>query len=197
MNSESLTHTSLLDALCDRGNDQAWKRFLRRYQEMLLRFAKRVGASDAEALELVADTIATCVERYPDGAFDRDKGRLRDWLRGVLMNLVRRQRQRRATASKHAEALGRAAAEAESRQLDEAYDMEWRLENLNQALERLRREADVDTFQAFDLYARRGWTVRDVSEMLGITANAIYVAKYRMLNRLREIMGESAAGEMP
>lgn len=198
MINESFTHTSLLDALHDRGDNRAWTRFVRRYEPMLLAFALRIGHSDHEAHELVADTVATCVERYPQGAFDREKGRLRDWLRGVLMNLVRRRRQRRATDAAHAEPLGRAAAaEQEMRRLDEAFDLEWRLEQLNQALERLRREADVDTYQAFELVQRRGWSVREVGSMLGMTANCIYVAKHRMINRLRELMQEQSGGDAP
>lgn len=189
MTPDSQTHTSLLDGLHDRNNQNAWRRMVQRYQPMLYGFARRVGLSDDDAHELVAETLAVAVKGVPEGAYDRSKGRLRDWLRGILRNQYRRLLQRRGVEAAHSEpaALATAGAATEN-SVDTAYDREWRLELLDQALELLRRESDIEQFQAFDLLARRDWKASEVAKLLGATRGAVYVAKHRMLKRLREIM---------
>lgn len=191
MAGDSHTHTSLLDGLRDRANRPDWQRFHQQFQPFLLSFAKRIGLSDDDARELVAETLACFVSDYPRGVFDRSKGRLRDWLRGVLRNRSLRLWQRRRREAQHAEGVARAAQTARRDcDPDAAYEREWRLELLERSLEVLRRESGVDTFQAFDLLARRGWPAAEVAEMLGISVNAVYVAKHRMLKRLGEIVRE-------
>ncbi|MFH0980705.1 MAG: protein kinase [Planctomycetota bacterium] len=42
------------------------------------------------------------------------------------------------------------------------------------------------TYQAFDLYARKDRPAREVAKLLGLSRNAVYIAKTRILARLRE-----------
>lgn len=56
------------------------------------------------------------------------------------------------------------------------------------ALDDIRREFDPATFQAFDLYARKDMPAREVARLLGLSRNAVYIAKTRVLARLREIL---------
>lgn len=196
MAGDSQTHSSLLNGLHDRGNRPVWQRFHQQYQPLLLSFAKRIGLNDADARELVADTLACFVEEYPHGVFDRSKGRLRDWLKGVLRKRSQRLWQRRRREAQHAGNIARTAQAAlKDCDPDAAYEREWRLEMLDRSLDVLRRESNVDSFQAFDLLARRGWSAREVAELIGISVNAAYVAKHRMLKRLGEIVRDLEASE--
>ncbi len=149
---------------------------------MLLSYAKRVGLSDADAQDAVAETISTFVQKYHAGQYDRDKARLKSWLGGIMQNKVRKMWARRGTVSFEEHGVEPQAAD----ELNQHFDREWQLERMNQALEILRRETDPNTYQAFDLYALKGWPVAKVASFLNITRNAVYISKTRMIQRLRQ-----------
>lgn len=149
---------------------------------MLLSYAKRVGLSDADAQDAAAETIATFVQKYHAGQYDRDKARLKSWLGGIMQNKVRKTWARRGTVSLEEQGPEPQAAD----ELAQHFDREWQLERMNQALEILRQETDPSTYQAFDLYALKQWPVAKVASFLGISRNAVYISKTRMIQRLRQ-----------
>ena len=187
------TSTTLLDGLNDPRNDRAWRRFYTRYTPMLLSYAKRVGLSDADAQDAVAETLTTFLQKYAAGEYDRDRGRLKSWLGGIAFNKIRKVRERRSHLSLDASASndGGGPVECSTRDdLDAVFEHEWRLERLSQALEILRGESDPTTYQAFDLYAIKNWPAGKVASFLDLSKNAVYIAKTRTIRRLRQVVTE-------
>lgn len=187
----SRTSTTLLAGLKDPRNEAAWRRFYDRYTPMLLSYAKRVGLSDADAQDVVAESLVTFVQAYREGRYDRQRARLKSWLGGIVHNKVRKLHARRRPVSLDAAssvAEGRSPELAASDMHGEAFEREWRLDMLNTALEAIRHEADPDTYQAFDLYALKNWPVGKVAGLLNMSSNAVYICKTRMLQRLRQII---------
>lgn len=66
------------------------------------------------------------------------------------------------------------------------FETQWQTAALDDALDEIRREVDPGTFQAFDLYVRKNVPPRRVAKMLSMTRNAVYLAKNRVMARLRE-----------
>lgn len=186
----SRTSTTLLDGLHDPENQQAWRRFYGRYVPMLLSYAKRVGLSDADSQDAVAATLTTFVEAYRDGRYDRSQGRLKSWLGGIIQNKIRKIRERRPPASIENHSEPAAAFEP-----DDAFEREWQLQRLADAMELLRQEIDPNTFQAFDLYTLKGWPAGQVADFLGMSINAVYISKSRTVERLRQIAQRLTAEE--
>lgn len=185
------TTTSFLMDLHNPQNEAAWRRFYARYTPMLLSYARRVGLSDADAQDVVADTLATFIQAYWAGRYRRDKGRLKSWLGGIARNKALKRLTRRTHASLSAGDPGddsRPLEPAAPDDRDEAFEREWQLERLNQALEILRLESDPNTYQAFDLYALKDWPVAKVASFLDMTTNAVFICKHRCLKRLRRIV---------
>lgn len=85
-----------------------------------------------------------------------------------------------------------------SEAFEAAFDAEWRKAAMEEAMDAVRREFEPSTFQAFDLCARKDMPPREVASLLGISRNAVYLAKRRVLARLQEIVdaSESDAGEV-
>jgi RNA polymerase sigma-70 factor (ECF subfamily) len=194
----SQTSTTLLAGLEDPRNETAWRRFYARYAPMLLSYAKRVGLADPDAQDVVAETLATFVQAYRQGRYDRQRARLKSWLGGIAHNKVRKLWARRRTASLDAPSAGAEGGlldPAGDDRPDDAFEREWQLEMLSTALEMLRKEADPDAYQAFDLYAMKNWPVGKVAALLNMSANAVYICKSRTLGRLREIVKLIAAEE--
>lgn len=198
MATQTRTSTTLLNALVDPRDEIAWRRFYARYMPMLLSCAKRAGLSDADAQDAVAETLTTFVQAYRAGRYDRGQGRLKSWLGGIAQNKIRKRLSRRIRVSVDAvgpDGRGRSIEPAAPDEMEAVFEREWRLDRLHAALEIIRREADPDMYQAFDLYAIKEWPVTKVAAFLNTTPNAVYINKTRTLKRLRQVVDQLVAEE--
>lgn len=182
------TSTTLLAGLAEPDNQTAWRRFYVGYTPMLLSYAKRVGLSDADAQDAVGETLTTFIQKYRAGEYDRARARLKSWLGGIMANKVRKIIERRPSPSLDRE-LG-PFEPAAANETDGAFEREWQLERLSQAMALLRNEIDPTTFQAFDLYALKDWPVAKVASFLGVSPNVVYISKTRTIQRLRGLVDE-------
>lgn len=188
----------MLEGLADARDERAWRRFYDRFTPMLLSYAKRVGLSDADAQDVVAETLTTFLQAYRAGRYERERARLKSWLGGIIHNKILKLHARRTTASLDVvqpEDRGQPMEPAATEDQDEAFEREWQLDRLNAALNILRRESDPNTYQAFDLYALKDWPVAKVASFLNMTPNAVYISKTRTLKRLRQIVQQLVAEE--
>lgn len=183
------TSTALLAGLRDASNTAAWGAWVERYRPLLVRYARRVGLSEADAEDVAQGALLAFSVAYREGRYDRERGRLRSWLYGIAVNKVREaQRQRREqqaadTAVAKALFVDLEAPDA----LAESWEEEWRDAVLRQCLDEVRREVESRTFQAFVEVAREGRTPEEVAVELGMTRDAVYAAKRRVLRRIREL----------
>ena len=81
--------------------------------------ARRIGLLPADAEDCVQETIGVFLSQYSKGQYDRQKGRLRDWLCGILSHKARDAQRRHARE--------RAAAHEAAGQIDDSsVQMRWR-----------------------------------------------------------------------
>lgn len=76
-----------------------------------------------------------------------------------------------------------------------AFDAEWQKVAMEEAMDVVRREFEPSTFQAFDLCWHKNMPPREVAKLLGISRNAVYLAKGHVLARLKELLDEGEAVE--
>lgn len=199
---ETKTSTLFLEGLRQPGNEDAWRCFNQRYQPMLLNFARRCGISEADAPDVVQDCLASFVQAFREGRYDRDKGRLRSWLQGIAFNKIREARRRFAHREKQApdrhppdggsDATAFLDRVPDERQLSDVFEQEWERGVLAECLQQARRSVDPQTFEAFELVALKGCSPERAAEQLGISRNAVYLCKSRVLSRLRQLQQEIA-----
>jgi len=182
------TSTALLEGLRDPDNAQAWVAWVERYRPLVVRSARRAGLGAEEAEDVAQSTLLAFSEAYRQGRYDRERGRLRTWLYGIAVNKVREARRRRRELTP-----GDTAAEAlfgdlrAPDELEAIWEAEWRDAVLLQCLEEVRREVEARTFRAFELVAREGRDPAEVGAELGLSRDAVYAAKRRVLRRVREL----------
>lgn len=83
------TSTTLLHALKAQPNDErAWRRFAATYGPAVLRLATRNGLTEAEADDVLSDTLLAFLSAYREGAYERERGRLRAWVCGIAMKKI-------------------------------------------------------------------------------------------------------------
>lgn len=184
----TVTSTHLLEGLRRPGDETAWREYVDRYRDPVVRYAMRFGARRDDAEDIAQQTLIAFSTSFREGKYDREKGRLRDWLFGIariqMLSWFRRQeRQPVSAAGGDADAL----ASTDDDGLRTLWEQEWRSAVLRACLARIRTEMQPSTYQAFELFTGRGWSAEQVAEHLGITPNAVFGAKRRILERLRAL----------
>lgn len=185
MSVTTATSTELLNALFD-PEAGAWGAFVGRYRPLIESFALRSGLGSDEARDVAQSVLLEFFRSYREGKYQRDRGRLRDWLFGIArhrLGRVRRDRHRKTVA------LAEDADETLPHDVD-CWNAAWERELLLAALARVKADVEPATFEAFELFAIAGVPSQAVAESLGITENAVYGAKRRVMSRLRAIRDE-------
>lgn len=190
------TGTALLDGLHDRANTRAWGALVERYRPLLEGFAGRAGLSPTDAEDVVQTVLMEFARSY--GAYDRSKGRLRQWLFGIAKRQIANCKRRRAPEhTPHQDTrttafFDRLPGDAE---LEAAWQSQWDNYVMERCLEQVREEVTPQTMEAFHLFAVLGQPTGEVARRLGMTENAVFGAKRRVLTRMREIVAEFEQGE--
>jgi RNA polymerase sigma factor (sigma-70 family) len=187
---EPTTRRSLVLRLRNLDDEAAWAEFVDVYEPLIVRLARRKGLQEADARDLCQDVfraVAAAIDRWdPDPA----KGRFRAWLfriaRNLLVNfLVRERRQTRGSGRTSVQDLldaqpaTDAGAEAE-------FVAEFRRRAFRWAAQKVKNEFTESTWQAFWKTGVDNRPVSEVAAELGLSAGAVYIARSRVLARLRE-----------
>jgi RNA polymerase sigma-70 factor (ECF subfamily) len=194
------TSPSLLRRLLA-GDAEGWEHLVRLYGPLVYRWARCSGLQDSDAADVVQEVFAAVARGI--GAFRRDRpgDSFRGWLWGITRNKLRDHFRRQAALP---DARGGSEADDRLRQLADAppdstadlpaFDAEAAL--LHRALDIIRTDFDGHTWQAFWRVTIDGQPAADVARDLGMTSRAVRQAKYRVLRRLREEMGD-LLGDLP
>jgi RNA polymerase sigma-70 factor (ECF subfamily) len=189
----SATSLSLLDRLRHDPTEADWRRLHSIYHPLVRGWLARVPGLHDEADDVTQDVLLVVVTEVP--RFERQReGSFRTWLRRVTANRVRefwRQRARRPRVGP-----ADAATEAFLDQLaDPASDLsaEWDRDHDRHLFERLeeviRSDFEASTWAAYRRFAVEGASADLVATELGLTRNAVVLAKSRVLRRLRQEAG--------
>lgn len=190
--SSTTTNTRLLQGLLDPGNQEVWRQFVDRYRPLIVRYLRRVGVPAEDAEDVAQNALLAFATAYRDGRYDRALGRLRSWLFGIVRtHVLSWSRGRRRAGVQICDAPDEtgffARIEAPPGEADKVWEEEWAAAALYECLLEVRRSVDATTFEAFELFALKGEPADRVGERLGITRNAVYLAKRRVLRRVREL----------
>jgi RNA polymerase sigma factor (sigma-70 family) len=187
------TTTQILEDLQSPNGETAWQRLHDNFYTVIINFARHLGLSAVDAEDAAQETMLTFMEAFRKGKYHREQGHLSHWLFGVARRTIYNYRKKRPPEKQIA------SLEAETSFWEKVPDeqaeqhtwtAEWQQMVLQKCMERARRELQPQTFRAFELYALAKQPVEQVAQRLEMTSNAIYVAKNRVLSRLRELEKE-------
>ena len=184
------TSHSLLERLHDRADAQAWQRLLTVYEPWLRGWLSRRELQPADVEDVLQDILVVVSEKLPQFAHNGQTGAFRAWLRMILTNQVRyflrgKRNQEALISPQPLTAWLEQLADpnsALSRQWDQEHDQQI----VRRTLASIRAEFNQTTWQVFQMLVLQEHPVAEVAQHFGITANAVYVAKARVLARLRE-----------
>jgi RNA polymerase sigma factor (sigma-70 family) len=184
------TRASLLVRIRDGRDTDAWQQFIKLYAPMVYGFARRRGVQDADAADLMQEVLRSVALAADRLDYDPKRGTFRSWLftvtRNKLYNLLDGQR-RHVRGTGDSAAHERLDAQAGRDGDGEAvWEHEYQTRLAALAMDRVRGEFHEATWRAFLLTAVEGKAARDAGNALKMSPGAVYVAKSRVLARLRE-----------
>jgi RNA polymerase sigma-70 factor (ECF subfamily) len=177
------TPVSLLERLRQDQRTVDWERFVRLYTPLLYHWAKRLGVGESDAADFVQDVFMLLVRKLPRFEYDQQK-RFRGWLWTVTLNRLREDKRRRNLSAQHQDdSFWQELAASDG--LDVLTEAEYRQYLVRRMLEILKDEFEETTWQAFWECVMKDRPGTEVARSLGISENAVYLAKARVLRRLR------------
>jgi RNA polymerase sigma-70 factor (ECF subfamily) len=177
------TSPTLLAKLRQPNQPAAWERFVRLYAPLLFVWARRQGFQEADAQDLVQEVLLKLVRELP--AYRQGGGQsFRGWLFRVTANQCQDFRRRRATRALPGDSgLSGVACPSSGSDLEEA---EYRRLLVRRALDIIRPDFSETAWKAFNGAIIAGRSPADVAADLQISVNAVYLARHRVLARLRQ-----------
>jgi RNA polymerase sigma factor (sigma-70 family) len=195
MSDAPATRLSLLVRLCDAGDDGAWSQFVEIYAPLVYGFARKHGLQDADAADLTQDVLQAVSGGIRRLDYDPRRGSFRGWLFTVVRNKLRNflaAQKRPGRGSGDSDAQQR-LNELPAREEDQTawWDQEYEQRVFAWAAEQVRGKFSASTWQAFWQTAVEGQTGPQAARELKMSVAAVYLAKGRVMARLKEIIRET------
>ncbi|MCH7990478.1 MAG: sigma-70 family RNA polymerase sigma factor [Planctomycetes bacterium] len=188
MNDSSKTRLSLLLRVRNSHDDQAWNRFVTLYTPLIYRFAKRSGLQDADAADVTQEVFRTVTRSIKQFDYNSRIGSFRGWLKTVTRSRIYdfqngKLRQPVGTGDTAVHAF---IEQQTSQADDEFWEQEYQKRVFDLACETIRDEFTESIWQAFWQTAVEGIDTKQTSAQLGLSTGAIYIAKSRVIARLKQ-----------
>ena len=192
MNTVNTTRPSLLVRIRDLRDEMAWGEFAQLYTPFIYRVARQSGLQDADASLVAQDVLVTVARTIHRFEYNPKSGSFRGWLKVVtrsrLSDFLRAQ-------GKEVQGTGDTGMlhvinEQPDAPQPDVWEREFRRTLFEWAVDRIRCDFEVTTWQAFWQTSVDGRETRDVAETLGLSVGAVYIARSRVLARLRKEIEE-------
>lgn len=195
------TRATLLIRLRDVSDQDAWRLFASIYTPLVYRYALKNGLQDADAADVAQETMCNVVRVIRSFQYDPSRGSFRGWLLAVVRNTLRKRFKKLQN-----EALGSGDTSVHSMlqqcpdlqsDADEVWDREYEMWLFHKVASWIKNEFQMNTWEAFWKTAVEGQEVAVVAKELGMSPGAIYIARSRVLARIRAEILQIESWENP
>jgi RNA polymerase sigma factor (sigma-70 family) len=186
------TRASLIHRLKDWQDDASWQDFFKIYWKLIYGVARKAGLADAEAQDVVQETLISVAKHVPTFKYDPFLGSFKAWLLNLTRwRIIGQFRKRQPVADPGGnDSVTRtdivdAAPDPNAPDLDALWEAEWETNLLHAALDNLKRRIDPQRFQIFEFYVNKEWPPEKVAERFGVSVDQVYQIKHRVTETLR------------
>jgi RNA polymerase sigma-70 factor (ECF subfamily) len=190
------TRRSMVERLGDWNDRKRWQQFFDSYWKLIHGTARKAGLTEAEAQEVVQETLITVAKKVDQLKYDPALGSFKGWLLNITRWRIADQFRKRKPGDARA-ASGRDTSEARTAtieripdpaglDLDVVWDEEWRKNRLQAAITRVKRNVDPKQYQIFDCYVFKQWPPQKVATDLRVSIAQVYLAKHRVAALLKK-----------
>ncbi len=181
------TRISLLQQLRDKQDSVAWSKFVELYTPLVHRWVSNLGITEPDRNDIVQEVLLALLGQVSTFQYDASKS-FRGWLRTITINKTRDliRKRKRKTEPAFLERFDLAS----QNDTDYLTQQEYRDFLAKAAMKLMRKNFSQTTWQACWEHVANGRPAAEVAQELGISVNAVYLARGRILNRLkRELEG--------
>jgi RNA polymerase sigma-70 factor (ECF subfamily) len=186
------TRYSLILRLRDVADHAGWDEVLEVYGSLVFRCARRRGLQAADAEDVVQEVFSAVARSVEQWLNQTQRGRFRSWLLGITRNIAINVLTRAPRGGVGNGGDGGLAALTAMPDPDGAisrqFDQEFAWEVYHWAASRVRDSVKPITWEAFHLTHLEGLTVQEVADRLGISVGNVYIARSRVMSRLKEVV---------
>jgi RNA polymerase sigma factor (sigma-70 family) len=184
------TRPSLLLRLRDVEDADAWREFVRLYTPMVFGHCTRHGLQEADAADVAQEVMRVAMQAMPEFEYDAQRGKFRGWLLQTTRHRLYKffARERRAPQPASETTIERFFDQEPGTDERARWEEEYRQRLFDWAAEKARPEFQPATWQAFWLTAVKLVSVKEVAGQVGISVGAVYIARSRVVARLRELI---------
>lgn len=157
------------------------------YTPFIQRWARRHGIQSADADDITQEVLTEMLRRLPEFEHSGRTGAFRRWLGLIVFHrIVGFWRSRKPDPVGSATAPNLLELEDSNSDLSRQWDAEHDIHVMQRLLTLLEPEFTATTWQAFRRVAIENLPPAEVATGLGLSVNAVLLAKFRVLRRLRE-----------
>jgi RNA polymerase sigma-70 factor (ECF subfamily) len=189
------TRASLIQRLKNWQDQSSWQDFFDTYWRLIYGVAIKGGLTEAEAQDVVQETMISVAKHMPTFEYDPAIGSFKTWLLNMTRWRITDQLRKRGPFAANPAAADDTAtgtrtvdkvADPVNRDLDALWDAEWEKNLLHAAIAKVKRRLDPQKYQIFDLYVNKGWAPEKVAATFGISIDQVYLAKHRTTEMIKE-----------
>jgi RNA polymerase sigma-70 factor (ECF subfamily) len=185
------TRASLLVRLRDPQDEAAWREFVDLYAPLVYNYARKQGLQHADTGDLVQEVLSAVAGAVGRLDYDPRRGMFRNWLFTIVRRKLSNWHRARGNQA-------RGSGDTDTHRFLEQcpipqeesgeWEAEWEQRLFAWACEQVRREVTNTTWQAFWKTAIEARPGKQVAAELHLTVTAVYLARRRVLARLKELV---------
>lgn len=188
------TRRSLVDRLANWDDQRRWQEFFDTYWKLIYSAARKSGLTDAEAQEVVQETVITVAKKIDKLRYDPAIGSFKGWLLQITRwRIVDQFRKRQPGEAKRARPIDDRLTATIERvpdsnivDLDALWEKEWQDNLFAAAITRVKKKVDPKQFQIFDCYVRKEWPAQKVADQLRVSVGQVYLVRHRVTALLKK-----------
>ena len=182
------TRQSLLSRLKDWEDQEGWREFFDLYWRLIHSVARRAGLSEAEAQDVVQETLVVVAKQMPGFRYDPARGSFKAWLHTVIRGRLSRHWRKTGPRAPLAKATGEltddeSVAEADPMAVSEfeaSWQAEWEQNLMDTALRRVQAKVSTRQFLLFSLAVLKQVPTATIRERYDASLPQIYLARHRV-----------------
>jgi RNA polymerase sigma-70 factor (ECF subfamily) len=178
---------SLLARIVD-GDEIGWQEFYDMYKPLILLRGMDRGLTEEERSDLVQNVMLNVFKSEMAIKFNPQRGGFRTYLKTIIDRRAYDIMRKRRTDQNDMQSLDDEAAflvSGDYDKLERHWDTAWRKHLLQQALPEMKKQVNEATYRAFEMIVLEGQDPKRVAKTLGVSKASAYMAKHRVLARLR------------
>ncbi len=184
------TSASLLERLRAQPDETDWQRLVNLYTPLIRNWLIKHMLQEQDRNDVVQEVMTVVIRRIPEFQHNQRCGAFRNWLRTITVNCLRefwrsqKYRPQAGGGSDFKSFLDE--MEDPGSQLSQVWNQEHDNHVMSQLLQLIRPCFETKTWNIFQRLVLEGASPESVSREFQVTVNAVFIAKSRVLARLRQ-----------